>query len=109
MDVEHRLTGPGPSIEDQAVPPLLELPGDTSSYLHHLRQRLNVDSSKFRDIGVVVERDHQNMRRRHGVEITEGEHPLTPVHHIGPQVTRDDPAEDAIGLSLGVRAHGRQG
>lgn len=48
------------------------------------------------DIRMMIARDHQDVRGRHGIDVAEGDDPLAVKHHRGRDLPGYDPTEEAV-------------
>ena len=85
-------------VEDDPVPGVLDAfgHGDLPGRANELVKQPGARCGKFCHIGEVIPGDQQDVRRRLGVDVTEGEYPLPVQHYRGRDLPGSDPAEQAI-------------
>lgn len=107
--VEDGLPGSGTGVEHDPVPGPVDLlvGGDLSGLAQHVGEDLRLGGGEGRGVGVVDAGDDQDVGRGLGVDVAEGDGGVGLPDDGGRDLTRDDLAEQAVGLRFschGVRS-----
>ena len=112
MDVEHGLTRAGAGVEDKAEIAVGLLRGDRVRQSDEFRQEVGVARGEFDDVAVLLRlRDHQQVDRRLGGDVADGERVLCLGDDLGRDLALQDAGEHrrlAHGPSLSAGYPGRR-
>ena len=98
MHVVHRLTTVVTRVQNCAVSRARHLlrPSNVTHGEHHFAQNISMVVPRHFERGDVFRGDDENVDGCLRADIPKGEHILRAVHKIGRDLTRDNPAEEAI-------------
>jgi len=98
MHVVHRLTTVVTRVQNCAVSRARQVlcPSNVTRGEHHFAQNISMVVPRHLERGDVFRGDDEDVDGRLRANIAKGEHILGAVHNIGRDLTRDNPAEEAI-------------
>jgi hypothetical protein len=109
MDMPDGLPAVPASIEDDTVPAVLDTLGgrDLTRRADEFVEQTAAPGGKRGYVREVIPRNHQDMRGRLGIDVTEGDDPLSVQHYRGRDLSGSDPAEQAVWHNTIIVAPGR--
>lgn len=99
MEVEDALPGVRPNIEHQPVAAIGQpfFPGDAVRGAKEGGEQLGIERVRFIDAADVVARNHQDVRRRLGMDVAESDDLIVLIDDLSWDLARRDAAERALG------------